>query len=402
MPPAPAHLHGISCDLESAVRALVGRESQIAAVKLLLERAAAGNPYRSLIVTGLRGVGKTVLLNRFEDMAQKADWPCVFKEISGDQSEGEDFRLVMALLARQLVLKMDRKRRLGAAAEGVISAIKQLRPKVSLSESGSPEITLSAELPSDDKSNLSSDLTEVFLELGKVAKAHKTGVLILLDEVQNLERGDLAALIMALHRVSQKGLPVVVIAAGLPNLPKLASQVETYVERLFKMESIGQLEEPAAKAALVDPAKAAGVSYTSAALAEILRVTDRWPYFLQEWGQKIWDESPSVVIDADDVVAATPLVLADLDRGFFHARGERASDRERDYLLAMAGLGAGPYAPSAIIERVVHGDAKTWATLRARLIAKGLIYSPGHNQIDFTVPHFGDYLKRAHGKGRPA
>jgi len=379
----------------------VGREPQIAAVKLLLERAAAGNPYRSLIVTGLRGVGKTVLLNRFEDMAQEADWPTVFKEISGDRSESEDFRLVMALLARQLVLKMDRKKRLGAAAEGLISAIKQLRPKVSLSESGSPEITLSTELSADAESNLSADLTEVLLELGKVAKAHKTGVLILLDEVQNLEKRDLAALIMALHRVSQKGLPVVVIAAGLPNLPKLASQVETYVERLFKMESIGQLDEKAAEAALVDPAKAAGVSYTPSALVEVLRVTGRWPYFIQEWGQKIWDEAPSVVIDSDEVIASTPLVLADLDKGFFQARGARASDRERDYLLAMAELGPGPYIPSVIIERVAHGDAKNWAMQRARLIDKGLIYSPGHNQIDFTVPHFGDYLKRAYGKGRP-
>ena len=349
-------------------------------------------------MTGMRGVGKTVLLNRFEAMAEEVGWPSVFKEISGDHDEDEDFRLVMALLSRQLVLKMDRKKRLGAAAEDLIAVIKQLRPKVSLSESGSPEISLFAEASSDSGANLSSDLTEVFLELGKVARQHETGVLILLDEVQNLERGDMAALIMALHRVSQKGLPVVVIAAGLPNLPRLAAQVETYVERLFTIESIGQLDEKAAKAAMSDSAGAVGVTYTSAALAEIFKVTDRWPYFLQEWGQKIWDEATSVVIDSDEVIRSTPLVLADLDKGFFHTRGERASDRERDYLLAMAELGDGPYTPSAVIKHVVHGDAKNWAMLRARLISKGLIYSPGHNQIDFAVPHFGDYLKRTYSK----
>ena len=375
-------------------RALAGRERQIEDVAVLIERAQAGNPYRSLIVTGLRGVGKTVLLNRFEDMAQAARWPTVFREIPGVPDDEDDFRSMMAAAAHHLLLQMNRTRRLGDAADSLLVAIRQLRPKVSVSESGTPEISLTVEGLSGQERALGTDLTEVFLELGKAARAHKTGVMILLDEVQNLDRADLGALIMALHRVSQKGLPVVVIAAGLPNLPKLASQVETYVERLFKMASIGQLDDADARAAISEPAHSIGVTFTPAALAEVSKAADRWPYFLQEWGQEIWDEATSTTIERSDVVRATPAVLAALDAGFFRSRYGRASDRERDYLHAMADLGAGPYGPAEVIAHVTGGDAKTWAQLRARLIGKGLIYSPGHNQIDFTVPHFGDFLQR--------
>ena len=334
-----------------------------------------------------------MLLNQFEEMAERVGWPTVFREISGNPGNDANFRSMMASLTHQIVLKIDRRQRLGETGGNLINAIKRLRPKISPSDAGTLDLTFTLDSESGLDSALSVDLTEVFLELGKVAKQHKIGVLILLDEVQNLEKGDLSALIMALHRVSQKNLPVVVIAAGLPNLPKLASQVETYVERLFKIERIGQLDEAAARAALVDPAEVLGVIFTKEAVNEVLKMTDRWPYFLQEWGQKVWDEADSSLIEQAEIDRVTPLVLAELDNGFFRTRYDRATDRERDYMYAMASLGKGPYIPTKVMAKT-EGDTKTWPMMRARLIGKGLIYSPSHGQIDFTIPHFGDFLLR--------
>lgn len=375
--------------------ALTGRESQIRAVRILLERVGAGRPGRSLLIVGLRGVGKTVLLNTFEQIAEQAGWETTFHEIAGDPGEAEGFRDVMADAGHQLILKLDRRRHLGEAAVTALrTAWGVLRPTFKVSESGQPEMTIGGDPGAFAPTSLSRNLTDAFLELGVVAQQHKTGAMILLDEVQNLDKGDLSALIMALHRVSQKALPVVVIAAGLPNLPALASEVETYAERLFKVERIGQLDRSAALAAIVDPSKGLGVTYSDAALEAILVATDRWPYFLQEWGQKTWDSADSIRIDTDDTTRARPLVLDELDEGFFRSRYDRASERDRDYLYAMASLGAGPYVPADVWAAVRGGSAQSWAMYRARLIAKGLIYSPRRNEIDFTVPHFGAFLLR--------
>jgi hypothetical protein len=246
-----------------------------------------------------------------------------------------------------------------------------------------------------DSGSLSDDLTDVFVVLGEAARDQETGVAFLLDEVQFLAVPELEALIMALHKTVQRSLPITLVGAGLPQLPRLAGEAKSYAERLFKFPHIGQLDyEDAAPQALTKPASDLGVEFEPAAVIEIVKYTEGYPYFLQEYGKIVWDIAPAdAAIHAGVVREAQPLVEEKLDTSFFRVRAERTSELELQYLRAMAELGPGPHRTGEVAERLNRTSDQLGPT-RARLIDKGLLYTPGHGLTAFTVPQFDRYMRR--------
>jgi hypothetical protein len=385
----------------------VGRSAQTDYVRLLLGRLVLGRHHRSLLITGLRGVGKTVLLNEFDAIARSGKWVTAFKEIPGDPRDAEPFRDMIATLVRRAILDLAIERRVKDAAIRTLGVLRSFRPTAKV---GDIEFGIGIEpIPGRaDSGALSDDLTDLFVELGDLAKTKGTGVLFLFDEIQNLSRPDLTALIVALHRVSQKNLPVAVIAAGLPTLPALAGEAASYAERLFAFETIDRFDAVDARAVLNDPI-APEVTYDYDALDLILDESGRYPYFLQEWGQKSWDAALVSPITRADVERARPRVLEALDRGFFRVRFDRTTESEKAYLFAMAALGNGPHTTLSVARALGEDNTKTPSVYRDGLMRKGLVYSPSYGLIDFTVPRFGDYLTRTglkaaprtHVRGRP-
>jgi hypothetical protein len=246
-----------------------------------------------------------------------------------------------------------------------------------------------------DSGNFAEDLTDLFVALGEAARAHCTGVVFLFDEIQFLHTFQLEALIASLHRTVQRNLPITLVAAGLPQIPRLAGEAKSYSERLFKFPSIGRLEPIDATAALVAPAEQRGATYAKAAVAAIVDHTGGYPYFLQEYGKAVWDEADGPTITARDVTAARPLVEAKLDGSFFRVRSERTTELELAYLRAMAELGADPQM-AADVARVLGRTSEQLAPIRSRLVEKGLLYTPGYGLAAFTVPQFDRYLIRNH------
>lgn len=374
---------------------LAGREQEIQDVDILLKRLVTGKHSRSLLIRGLRGVGKTVLLNEFEQMAQRAGWYPAFREISTDQTS---FRKVATEMSRRVVLAMSAEARLKETANRVLRVIKSFGLKAKVKDQGGMEWSIGIEPIAGlaDSGDLKEDFADVLVELGQLAKGHETGVVLLFDEVQNLSGDDLSGLIVALHRVNQKNLPVTVVAAGLPQLAKLAAEAQSYAERLFKFVEIGALADTAGRRALEVPAGRSGVSFEPVALDAIMDKSQGYPYFVQEWGEKVWNTAPGPVVSGADVAKATVLVEEALDNGFFFVRAERATPGELKYMQAMAALGAGPYK-SADVLRLLGG--KTHADMgpvRDSLIKKGLVYSPTYAHIAFTVPQFEYFMRRKH------
>lgn len=245
-----------------------------------------------------------------------------------------------------------------------------------------------------DSGDLGEDLSDLFVALGEGAAEHQTGVVLLLDEVQFLARGELEALIAALHQVSQHELPLTLAGAGLPQLPALTGAAKSYSERLFRFPVIDRLPEHAAREALELPAKAEGVSYQRRATDQILDHTDGYPYFLQEYGKHVWNIAAGPTITPADVKRAHDVVQLELDESFFHVRVGRTTPAELAYLAAMAHLGTGPYRSGEIATQLGRPGPESIAPTRARLIEKGLIYSPAYGLTQFTVPHFEAYIRR--------
>ncbi len=244
-----------------------------------------------------------------------------------------------------------------------------------------------------DSGDLESDLVQLFVALGEAARERNTAVAIIIDELQYLKEAELSALIMAVHRIAQKALPVILIAAGLPQLVAHAGKAKSYSERLFRYPQIGPLNEGDAKQALRDPAQREGVDFTDEALSEIVRVTQGYPYFLQEWAYQAWNMANQSPIDASVIKQATKVALNRLDESFFRVRFDRLTPREKDYLRALAEFGAKPQR-SGDIALKLGMDVNTAAPLRNSLIKKGMIYSPLHGDTAFTVPLFEDFMKR--------
>ena len=367
--------------------ALTGRDRQIDQFALLLERLQVGQSERSLLIDGLRGVGKTVLLNTFKEMGQERGWYAAKLEIRHDT----ELRVTIAKVAHRLLLEMSVTERIKERATKALGVLKSF----SLRTPEGFELSLGVE-PSGTagSGDLEYDLAELLVELGRTAQEDGSGVVLLIDEIQFLDQWELEALIHALHEVAQENLPVAMAGCGLPSIPRLAGEAKSYAERLFIFQSLDSLTVEAAADALTIPAAPKDVTFEPDAIARILELSDRYPYFLQEYGKHAWLVATDSVITAGDVERAHPRVLSDLDDGFFSVRYQRATTSERNYITAIASLGDGPQETSAVTAALGFSKPAQTSKVRAELIDKGLVYAPDRGLIEFTVPHFADYVRR--------
>ena len=373
--------------------ALTGREAQEQQFRTLLARLRGGLSDRSMIVSGLRGVGKTVLLLEFEGIAKDVGWtaPRPF-EIKSDTN----FRSELADAAYQALLQLSARKAIGERLRSFSGLLRGF--KIGASSDGSVEFSFDPDSISGSTGNLEHDLTNLFEELGQAAREHDTGVVFLIDEMQFLARGELEAVAAAMHRMSQRQLPVALVGAGLPQLPGLMIDAKSYAERLFAYPKLGPLSADAARQALVAPARARDVAWDDDALARIVEESGCYPAFIQAYGKEAWNHAPRSPIRVSDVWGAEATVLAELDEEFFHVRFEKATEREREYMAAMADLGEGPYRTADIAKRLGRRPSYTSAP-RDSLIKKGLIYSPDYGQVDFTVPKFSPFMRRRYPLG---
>jgi hypothetical protein len=368
--------------------ALVGRDGEIDAIDVALQRLMRGRDGRSQMLTGLRGVGKTVMLNEFEQVAGGRGFFHEHVEV------GEDGDLAPRLAAafRRALLAMDARKRIG---ERVVRALGVLKA-FSIRLPGGPELSIDVDavFGPADSGDLATDLAGLFVELGEVARDHECGVFVTIDELHYVRLPTLEALVMGLHRASQLRLPITVAGAGLPSLATLTGEAKSYSERMFTFPVIGSLSEKEAREALVVPAADENVRWDDAALAKVLEATQGYPYFLQEFGKQAWDVADGpAAITLDDVVRSIPVATAELDDGFFRVRTGRTSDPERAYLRAMAELGPGPVG-SGDVANILGRKITSLAPTRDGLIKKALCYSPRYGEIDFTVPLFDGFMRR--------
>lgn len=368
--------------------ALAGRDTELAAFRVLLERLRHGRPEKSMIITGLRGVGKTVLLNTFGSIAEDARFATAFTEITHET----EFRPLMARLVRRALLSLSPVDRMKERARRAAAVFKAFTLKLP----DGPEISIDVEaaLGRADSGDLGEDLADLFVALGSAAAEHDSGVVFLFDEIQFLDRAELEALIAALHRTAQQALPITLVGAGLPQIPELTGAAKSYSERLFDFPRIGSLPQEAARQALVIPAREEGVEYEEAAVEEIVRFTEGYPYFLQEFGKHVWNLAEGPTITREDALNARQAVQLQLDDNFFRVRVARCTNAELEYVHAMAALGDGPYRSGDIATKLGRPGPQNVAPTRSRLIEKGLIFSPSHGLSEFTVPQFADFLRR--------
>jgi len=369
---------------------LAGRDEIIEKAEIALDRFRAGLAARSLLMVGLRGVGKTVLLTRIAQQTEARG----FVAVSMEAPESRSLPALLIPHLRSALLKLDR---IAAAGDVARKALKALGGFVGAMKVKYHDIEFGVDLGSEpgvaDSGDLEHDLVDLLRELGQAAKEKGTAVVFFIDELQYVNEEQLASLITALHHCAQNQLPIALIGAGLPQLVGRAGRARSYAERLFEYPEIGPLKESAAKKALVAPAEKLGVQYEEGALAEILLRTKAYPYFLQEWGKHSWHCAQRSPITHEDAVSATDLAILDLDASFFRVRFDRLTPAEKKYLRAMAELGGGPHR-SGDIAHLLKKEVQTVAPTRATLIGKGMIYSPSHGDNSFTVPLFDGYMKR--------
>ncbi len=363
---------------------LAGRDAQLEQFRVLVARLKGGQTEQSIIAKGPRGVGKTVLLNAFEDMAESEGFLTYYHELTDESSLVEELTrdAERALAMLKLSERLTRKVRDGL---GHLKTIRLTGPE---------GIGLEVDLRRASEGTLTADLTDLFLELGAAAKEKERGVVFFLDEVQFADEVHYRALISALHRCNQKQLPISAAAAGLPQIPRLTGDARSYAERLFDFPTIANLDREAATSALVAPARAQKVDYADNALDLALDWTDGYPFYLQQIGKHAWNQASKSPITRADVEGAVPAAQAALDRAIYEVRIQRATANERKYMRAMAELGDGPYQSGAVARKL--GQAATAVSqLRQRLVNKGLIYATeDYGYIDFSVPRFAEYMRR--------
>ena len=337
-----------------------------------------------MIIRGLRGVGKTVLLNTFEDHAEAEGFFTYYHELTPDSSlVAELARDAQAALAR---LKLS-ARAMGAIRDALshLGTIKVVGPE---------GIELAVDLRKADEGTITGDLSELFLQVGGAAAAKGSGVVFLLDEVQFVKEVEYRAVVSALHRATQKNVPITLAAAGLPQIPRLTGEARSYAERLFTFPVIASLPADDAKAALVEPARQQGVEYTDEAVGLALEWTGGYPFYIQQLGKHTWNLATESPIGPADIEAAMPAAQAALDTSIYEVRVQRATDQERRYMRAMAELGGGPYRSGAVAAKLGRTTAAV-SMIRQRLLDKGLIYATeDYGYVDFTVPRFGEFMVR--------
>ncbi len=367
---------------------LSGRGAILESASLAFTRVRSGRPARGQMLLGLRGVGKTVLLNRLAELAEVEGYLTVALEVPDGRRLAE--MLVPAL--RSTLLKISRSEGARAAARRALGILRAFAGAFKVTV-GDIEFGVNSEPGTADSGHLGTDLPELFVAVGLAAKEAGRPVALFVDELQYLVEEDLAALIVAVHAISQKGLPVILFGAGLPQLAGLAGQAKSYAERLFQFQNVGALNDAAARSAIRTPVEREGVEITEAALSVIVEKTKGYPYFLQEWASQAWNIARQSPIQAEDAEEATQQALQELDEGFFRVRFDRLTPRERDYMRAMAELGAGPHRSGDVAQAAGMGVTNA-APLRSGLIRKGMIYSPLHGDTAFTVPLFDEFMKR--------
>lgn len=380
---------------------LAGRDDQLRAFDVVLERVARGRPERSLVLTGLRGVGKTVLLNACRSAAVRKGWGTGKLEARPDQS----LRRPLSSALHQAVRELGHPSQEDVDhALGVIRGFAQREagPHAKLREQWSPGIDAPVVRGRADSGDIEIDLVELLSDVGGLAADVGKGVGVFIDEMQDLGPDDVSALCAACHEISQSGLPLIVVGAGLPHLPAVLSASKSYSERLFSYQRIDRLTREAADRALQAPASDEDAAFDTDALAAMYAATGGYPYFIQAYGKAVWDLAPTTPITAGDVDVAAPEAERELAVGFFGSRYERATPAERDYLRAMADaateLGADGDAVGSVatsdVAAVLGKKPQSLSPARDALLKKGLIYSGERGRIAFTVPHFGRYLRQ--------
>lgn len=383
---------------------LAGRDEQLRAFDVVLERIAAGRPERSLVLTGLRGVGKTVLLNALRSAAVRKRWGTGKLEARPDQG----LRRPLSSALHQAVRELGHPRPDETDhVLGVIRAFAQRDAGVGakLKEQWNPGIDAPAVRGRADSGDIEIDLVELFTDVGGLAADVGKGVGVFIDEMQDLGPEDVSALCAACHEMSQSGLPMIVVGAGLPHLPAVLSASKSYSERLFRYQRIDRLARDAADRALAAPAEDEDACFTEEALGAMYAATGGYPYFIQAYGKAVWDLAPRSPITGDDVAVAAPEAEAELAVGFFGSRYERATPGEREYLRAMADAAVAiaeseeeqlddiESVPTSDVAAVLAKKPQSLSPARDALLKKGLIYSGERGRIAFTVPHFGRYLR---------
>lgn len=370
---------------------LVGRSSQLGSFDLLLGRLKLGRPEQSMIVKGLRGVGKTVLLGQFRQKALEENW--VVLELEVQKNDDREFRRAIAARTRTALLELSPKARWTDRAAKAAAVLKSFT--LSVDPSGTVQLGFDS-APAEglaDHGELALDLTDLLVAVGEAAQSVDRGLVLLFDEVQFLTKQQLEALISALHKTVQRNLPITLVGAGLPQIAELAGDAKSYAERLFKFPTIGNLEEADAREALAGPARTEGVVFQPTALDLALEITGRYPYFLQELGYAAWVVAEGTAINRTDVQQAEEVYLSKLDESFFRVRFDRCTERQKQYLRAMAELGPGKQKAQDVAA-ILGKQSTQVAPFRAELVAMGLLYTPDHGYADFTVPHFDQYMKR--------
>jgi hypothetical protein len=370
--------------------ALVGRQAIIDQAKVTLGRIKNGRSEKSSLLVGLRGVGKTVLLRTIEEEALRLGYQAFFIETP----EHKNLSDLLIPPLREILFKLDRMENLN---ETVKRALRVFRSFVGSIKLGNDNFNMTFDVEPEagtaDSGDLQADLTTLFIAVAEAAKARQTAIALFIDEIQYITEKEFGALIMAVHAVGQKQLPFVLFGAGLPQLVGLAGRAKSYAERLFNYPMIGPLSAYDAEEALKSPAKEQGVEFDAAAIKDILKTTEGYPYFLQEWGYETWNFANQSPIRLEDVKGATPHIIKKLDENFFRVRFDRLTPSEKNYLRAMAELGSGPYR-SGDITRFLGIKVQSGAPVRSALIKKGMIYSPAHGDTAFTVPLFAEFMKR--------
>lgn len=370
---------------------LVGRDPILDQARILLGRVKQKKPEKSMLLTGLRGVGKTVLLNEIKRMADNEG----YRTISIEAHEGKALGPLIAPYLRSLLYDLDRIAGTGDKVKRGLAVLRSFIGALKISVGDvSIGLDIDPERGSADSGDLEIDLPNLFVAIGEAAEDRKSAVAIFIDEIQYFSQKELGALIMAMHKMQQLQLPVVLLGAGLPILPGMAGESKSYAERLFSFPIIGALSQENSVKALQEPAQAAGVAFEAAALDEVFHLTKGYPYFLQEWGYVAWNLATASPITLQVVQNAKNTVIPRLDENFFRVRYDRLTPSEKNFLRAIAELGPGAHRTGDIAE-ILKVKVTSLGPVRAKLINKGMIFSPAHGDLDFTVPLFDDFMIRA-------
>jgi AAA ATPase domain len=369
---------------------LAGRAALLEKVTIAMDRIAQGRPAKSAIIVGLRGVGKTVLLTRIEEIARNRQ----FKTIMIEAPEGKSLGQLLYPSLRKILFALDLMANIGDRAKRGLRVLRSFAGTIQVKFQEFDFILGNeAEKGVADSGDLEADLSSLLVVIAEAAKAAGTSLVVCIDELQYLKQSEFSALIMAIHRINQLQLPLMIVGAGLPQILALAGQAKSYAERLFDYAHVGALEQEEARAAIRTPIRSEGYEITDAALNAILLTTRGYPYFLQQWGYEAWNIAQSSPIEDHHIQGATVAAIKTLDDGFFRVRFDRCTPSEKQYLRALAELGEGAQRSGDIAD-LLGVKVSSVAPTRSKLIAKGMIYSPQHGDTEFTVPMFDQYLKR--------